>query len=64
MKVAVRYKDGTKNLLNDHVDVDNTLDLQDPAYRQEYKEYVENMLRKPVGTMLFEVVTIAEPEPA
>jgi hypothetical protein len=61
MKVAVRFKDGSKNLLNDHVDVDNSADMLDPAYRQEFTEYIENMLRKPIASMLFEVVTVTEP---
>jgi len=61
MKVVVRFKDGSKNLLDDHVDKDNSLEVQDPAYRQEYKEYIENMLRKPIATLLFEVVTVREP---
>jgi hypothetical protein len=35
--------------------------MTDMAYRKEFAEYVENMLRKPVASMLFEVVTVAEP---
>jgi len=61
MKVAVRFADGSKNLLDDHVDEDNSSNMQDPSYRKEYVEYIENMLRKPISAMLFEVVTIAEP---
>jgi hypothetical protein len=61
MKVAVRFKDGSKNLLDDHVDADNSADMLDSAYRQEFIEYIENMLRKPIASMLFEVVTVAEP---
>jgi hypothetical protein len=60
MKVAVRFKDGSKNLLDDHVDSDNRTDIIDPTYRKEYIEYIENMLRKPIGVILFEVVTVAE----
>ncbi len=61
MKVAVRFKDGSKNLLDDHVDEDNSINMLDSSYRQEYIEYIENMLRKPIASMLFEVVTVAEP---
>jgi len=61
MKVAVRFKDGSKNLLDDHVDEDNSITMLDSSYRQEYIEYIENMLRKPIASMLFEVVTVAEP---
>jgi len=35
--------------------------MTDMAYRKEFGEYVENMLRKPIATILFEVVTVAEP---
>jgi|LakMenE01Jun11ns_1017448.scaffolds.fasta_scaffold7185601_1 hypothetical protein len=61
MKIAVRFKDGSKNLLDDHVDDDNSTNITDMAYRKEFAEYIENMLRKPVATMLFEVVTVAKP---
>jgi hypothetical protein len=61
MKIAVRFKDGSKNLLDDHVDDDNSANMTDMAYRKEFGEYVENMLRKPIATILFEVVTVAEP---
>jgi hypothetical protein len=61
MKVAVRFKDGSKNLLDDHVDEDNSVNMEDPSYRKEYTEYIENMLRKPIATLLFEVVSVAEP---
>jgi hypothetical protein len=61
MKVAVRFKDGSKNLLDDHVDEDNSVNMEDPSYRKEYAEYIENMLRKPIATLLFEVVSVAEP---
>lgn len=61
MKVAVRFKDGSKNLLDDHVDEDNSVNMEDPSYRKEYTEYIENMLRKPIAALLFEVVSVAEP---
>ena len=62
MKVAVRYTDGTKNLLDDHVDADNTKEVTEAEYRKEYKEYIENLIRKRVATMLFEVCNIVEPK--
>jgi hypothetical protein len=62
MKVAVRFDDGSKSLLDDHVDTDNTEDIKDVTYLQEYKQYIENLLRKKVVTTLFEVVTVAEPK--
>ena len=64
MKIAVRFTDGTKNLIDDHIDTDNTTNVVDPKFRQEYLEYIENMLRKKVTTMLFETVVVAEYIPA
>jgi hypothetical protein len=40
---------------------DNSVNMEDPSYRKEYTEYIENMLRKPIATLLFEVVSVAEP---
>lgn len=64
MKIAVRFTDGTKNLIDDHIDADNTANMTDPKFRQEYLEYIENMLRKKVRSMLFETVVVAEYIPA
>ena len=61
MKIAVRFTDGTKNLLDDHADNDNTVDLADPKYTTEYIEYIEKMLKKKVSVALFGVVVVAEP---
>ena len=64
MKVAVRFTDGTKELLDDHSDDDNTVDVANATFRQEYIQYVENLLRKKVSCLLFETVVVAEYIPA
>ena len=64
MKVAVRFTDGTKELLDDHTDADNTLEVDSDSFRLEYLQYIETLLRKKVRSMLFEVVVIAEYIPA
>ena len=64
MKVVVRFTDGTKQLLDDHVDEDNTSLVADPKFRQEYLEYIENMLRKKIQCLLFETIVVAEYIPA
>jgi hypothetical protein len=61
MKIAVRLYDGTKKLLNDHVQDDNTSDIKDPLFRGEYKEYIEKLLHQKIETFLFEIVSVPEP---
>ena len=60
MKVAVRFTDGTKQLLDDHSDIDNTAEVATAIFRQEYIKYIENLLRKKIQCLLFETILTVE----